>query len=542
MKNQSDFLVIGSGIAGLTFALKAAEFGTVIILTKKTESQSNTFYAQGGIAAVIDPRDSFESHIEDTLKAGAGICSREAVELLVKEGPQAISDLLGWETNFTRKADGGFSLGREGGHSYNRIVHAADITGREIQRALWEKARNHPNIRTIENQMVLELITEHHLLTHSRRKETNCYGVYSLDAETKKVEIFLSGYTILTTGGVGQVYLHTTNPSIATGDGIAMAYRAGAAVANLEFMQFHPTSLFHPQGNSFLISEAVRGFGGILRNRKGEAFMTKYHDMKDLAPRDVVARAIDTEMKRLGEECVFLDVTHKEPDQIRNRFPNIYQRCLELKIDMAKEWVPVVPAAHYMCGGVKTDLWGRTTINRLYAAGEVTHTGVHGANRLASNSLLEAVVFAKRIAEDLKNRRSERLTKSWDVPAWDDSGTMDQEEWVYLSHDRKQIRSIMWDYVGIVRSNLRLARASRRIQLLCDEIEDFYKKTVVTPELLELRNLAHVARLIVRSAQIRKESRGLHFNRDYPERDDKNWAIDTVLEHDFTSARSIPGL
>ena len=533
MEYETDFLVIGSGIAGLTFALKVADRGSVIVLTKQSKEQSNTFLAQGGIAAVMSPEDSFESHIEDTLRAGAGLCNREAVEILVKGGPEAIEDLVNWGTRFTRNPDGNFSLGREGGHSHHRVVHAADVTGREIQRALGERAREHPNIRLLENHMAVELITEHHLLTHARRREINCYGVYALNTKRRKVEKILARYTVLATGGVGQVYLHTTNPTIATGDGIAMAYRAGAEVANLEFMQFHPTTLFHPQADSFLISEAVRGFGGILRNSRGEAFMSRYHPMKDLAPRDIVARAIDNEMKKLGDECVYLDVTHIGADKLQKRFPNIYQRCQELKIDMAREWIPVVPAAHYMCGGIRTDLWGRTSINRLYAVGEVAHTGVHGANRLASNSLLEAVVFAKRIARDVTSRLATEVPVHVEVPAWDDSGTMDQEEWVYVSHDRKQIRTIMWDYVGIVRSNLRLARAARRIQLLCEEIEDFYKKTVVTTDLLELRNLAQVARLIVQSARLRKESRGLHYNRDYPDRDDAHWKKDTVLKQEF---------
>jgi len=536
MTHKCDFLVLGSGIAGLSFAIRAAEVGTVIILTKKEKAESNTNYAQGGIAAVLDPQDSFESHVEDTLIAGVGLNRREAVEFIVREGPCTVKELQAWGAVFTQTPSGQLDLGREGGHSFSRIVHAKDHTGRTVEQALLEKVRSYPNIQILENYICVELITEHHLGVKPKPKgKIHCWGVYALDAHTGKVHTFLAPVTLLATGGTGRVYLYTTNPPIATGDGIAMAYRAGAMIANMEFMQFHPTTLYHPDDDSFLISEAVRGFGGILRTRSGEAFMKKYHPMADLAPRDIVARAIDAELKRSGEECVYLDVTHLDPDEVRNRFPHIFNRLQELHIDMTKEWIPVVPAAHYMCGGVLTDLFGRTTIEGLYAAGEVACTGVHGANRLASNSLLEAVVFSKQAFENAKayveKNRNHALPE---VPAWDDKGTLNQEEWVLISHDQREIQRLMWDYVGIVRSDERLDRAERRIRLIASDIEAFYKKTKVTPALLELRNIACVALLIIRCAQFRKESRGLHYTTDYPDRDDAHWLGDTVIQEHRT--------
>lgn len=536
MTSKTDFLVLGSGIAGLSFAIRAAEIGTVMILTKKEKAESNTNYAQGGIAAVLDPHDSVEAHIQDTLTAGVGLNRREAVELIVREGPQTVKELEQWGVDFTRAPSGSLDLGREGGHSFSRIVHVKDHTGSAVEHALLEKVREHPNIQILENYVCIELITEHHLPIKQKPKEKiHCWGVYALDAKRAEVHTFLAPVVLLATGGTGKVYLHTTNPPIATGDGIAMAYRAGAMVANMEFMQFHPTTLYHPDDKSFLISEAVRGFGGILRTRNGEAFMKKYHPMADLAPRDIVARAIDAELKRRGEECVYLDVTHLDPEKVRNRFPHIYKRLLELNLDMTHEWIPVVPAAHYMCGGVLTDLWGRTTIEGLYASGEVACTGVHGANRLASNSLLEAVVFSKRAFENAKlYLEKNRKNPLPEVPPWDDTGTFNQEEWVLISHDQREIQRLMWDYVGIVRSDERLDRAERRIRLIANDIETFYKKTKVTPPLLELRNIACVALLIIRCAQFRKESRGLHYTTDYPDRDDAHWLGDTVIQQHRT--------
>lgn len=543
MVQISDFLVIGSGVAGLSFALRAAEVGTVTILTKKERVESNTNYAQGGIAAVFGPDDSFDLHIRDTYVSGVGLCQSEAVELIVETAPDRIRELEKWGVIFTHRDDkvSPFDLGREGGHSKNRIVHSKDRTGTVMEHALLDRVMNHPNIRVLENHIVVELITEHHLMGGGKTREgkIHCWGVYALDGKTGVVEIYLSQVTLLASGGAGRVYLHSSNPPIATGDGFAMAYRAGAAVANLEFMQFHPTTLYHPEGESFLISEAVRGFGGILRNGDGESFMNKYHSQADLAPRDVVARAIDSEMKRRGEDCIYLDVTSFDADEVRNRFPQINERLTSLKIDMTKEPIPVVPAAHYMCGGVLTDLEGRSSIEGLYVTGEAACTGVHGANRLASNSLLEALVFSQRAYERASKHINEGEITLPKIPAWDDTGTFDQEEWILISHDQREIQRLMWDYVGIVRSDERLQRAERRINLIRDEIEMFYKKTKVTPALLELRNLSCVASLIIRSALFRKESRGLHYTTDYPERSDEKWLGNTILCGDQTYLRPL---
>jgi L-aspartate oxidase len=533
MKFQSEFLVIGSGIAGLSFALRAAETGSVAIVTKKAKAESTTNYAQGGIASVIAPDDSFEAHIRDTLIAGAGLCHKDAVEVLVKEGPARIDELIQIGVEFTMR-NGRLDLGREGGHSMNRIVHARDLTGKEIERALLVNVMEHPNIRMFENHIAIDLVTEHQLGLREGQKEKHCWGAYVLDVEKNQVKSFVSGVTMLATGSLGQVYLHTSNPDIATGDGIAMAYRAGAAIANMEFIQFHPTTLYHPASTgdtttSFLISEAVRGFGAVLVNRDGAEFMQKYDQRGSLAPRDIVARAIDSELKRSGVECVYLKLTHLNPREVQERFPNIYRQCLENKIDMTSELVPVVPAAHYSCGGVVTDLNGRTTIQNLYACGEVSMTGVHGANRLASNSLLEAVVFAHRAIEDVRIHMPlhDDLPS---VPPWDESGTFNSEEWVLIAHNRREIQQLMWDYVGIVRSNLRLERAHRRILLILDEVMTFYKKTKITEGLIEMRNLAITADCIIRSALMRRESRGLHYTTDYPEKDDSLWLHDTVLQ------------
>jgi L-aspartate oxidase len=537
LAETSDFLVVGSGIAGLSFALRAAEHGTVTILTKKERADSNTNHAQGGIAAVVDPADSFASHVRDTLTAGVGLNRPEAVELLVREGPESVRELETWGVRFTAGGGGGLDLGREGGHSFNRIVHAKDSTGMAVEQALLERVRNHPRIRVFENHIGVEIITQHHLqgLRKTAGERTRAWGVYALDIDRGKVAAHLADVTLLSTGGAGRVYLHTTNPTIATGDGVSMAFRAGAAIADLEFMQFHPTALFHPDGDSFLISEAVRGFGGILRTADGEAFMKRYHPLADLAPRDIVARAIDAEMKKRGDDSVFLDVTHCDRDAVREHFPHIYEKLLSLKIDMTREPVPVVPAAHYMCGGVLTDLNGQSSIEGLYVTGEAACTGVHGANRLASNSLLEAVVFSRQAFRSvMRNRTGATRRRIPDFPAWDDSGTFDQEEWVLISHDQREIRRLMWDYVGIVRSDERLDRAERRIGLIAGEIESFYKKTTVTSSLLELRNISCMAMLIIRSALFRKESRGLHCNTDYPERDDTRWLGQTVIEENRT--------
>ena len=518
-----DFLVLGSGVAGLTFALKVADAASVGIVTKKASAEGNTNWAQGGVAAVVDPTDTLESHVEDTLVAGAGLCDEDIVRIVVTEGPERVRELMALGAQFSRDPDGDLSLGREGGHSANRIVHAADATGREIERALLAAIRRHPNIQVFEHHFAIELITGHHLgrVITRRTPDVSCYGAYVLDEEADEVEPFLARTTLLATGGSGQVYLHTTNPAVATGDGLAMAYRAKARVANMEFVQFHPTSLYHPGSNqggaSFLITEAVRGDGGRLFNLAGERFMPAYDPREELAPRDVVARAIDDQLKKRGETHVLLDISHKPAAEVTHHFPNIHERLLGLGIDMTKEPVPVVPAAHYQCGGVVTDALARTNVAGLYAAGEVTCTGLHGANRLASNSLLEAMVFAHRAALDVKANPRPWTPEHDRVPAWDASGTSRPDEWVLVEHNRDELRRVMWNYVGIVRSDLRLERALRRTRLLHDETESFYKRTRVSVGLGELRNLITTAYLIVRSALMRHESRGLHYTLDYPE-------------------------
>jgi len=516
MPIKYDYLVIGSGSAGLTFALKAAKTGRVGLITKKQKNEANTAYAQGGIASVIDENDSFEKHIKDTLVAGAGLCKKEAVDLIVKKGPEMIRQLLDFGAKFTWE-NNQLHLGREGGHSENRIVHASDMTGKEIERVLVEAAEKHPNIEILEHHFALELITEHHLgKSVTRYDRIQCFGAYVLDIHSERVHRMLAKTTVLATGGAGQVYQHTTNPSIATGDGIAMAYRAKARIANMEFIQFHPTSLYVPEADSFLISEAVRGHGGILRNSNGEAFMEQYDERKELAPRDIVARAIDDQLKKRGDNYVLLDVTHLDADDIKNSFPNIFNTCLKYGINITKRPIPVVPAAHYICGGVVTDLNGQTSIKGLFACGETAFTGVHGANRLASNSLLEALVFADRAATKAA-RHIDHLDFEDNIPEWDESGTKNTEEWVLVSHNKQEIQRIMWNYVGIVRSNLRLERAMRRIHLLFEEVEGFYHRTKVSVPLCQLRNMIGVSFLVVRSAMRRKESRGLHYTTDYPD-------------------------
>ncbi len=523
---QFDFLILGSGIAGLTFALKVAPHGRVAIVTKKDRAESNTNYAQGGIASVTSKEDSFESHVQDTLTAGAGLCKESIVRTIVEEGPARIAELIALGMKFSESdapsEDGGkqLDLGREGGHSERRILHAKDVTGREIERALLNAISKQPNIEIFENHLAIDLITSAKLqknqtLDSSLQLPNCCLGAYVFDKLNQRVETFSAPVTILATGGCGKVYLYTTNPDIATGDGVAMAYRAGAAIADMEFVQFHPTCLYHPKAKSFLISEAVRGEGGILKTLTGQEFMDAFHPMKSLAPRDVVARAIDSEMKKTGADCVHLDITHKPAKFIIERFPNIYQTCLRYGIDITKEPIPVVPAAHYQCGGVVTNVNGETDIAGLYAVGEVACTGLHGANRLASNSLLEALVCAHRAAEKILAAPQKKLTL--EIPFWQSGHATNADELVVVSHNWDEIRRLMWDYVGIVRTNKRLLRAQARLANLQQEIQEYYWDFNVTADLLELRNIATVAELIVRCALLRPESRGLNYNLDFPE-------------------------
>jgi L-aspartate oxidase len=510
-----DYLVIGSGIAGLTFALKVARTGTVAIITKKHRAESNTNYAQGGIAAVMGKDDSFDLHIRDTLEAGAGLCREEVVRTIVREGPALVRELIEWGVKF---AD---DFGREGGHTRRRVLHAGDITGREIERALLARVAADKNISVFENVLAIDLITTGKLHWPGPNR---CLGCYALDEKRKVVETFAGKLTLLATGGSGKVYLYTSNPDIASGDGVAMAYRAGASVANMEFVQFHPTCLYEPKAKTFLISEAVRGEGAVLRGGDGEPFMRRYHAMADLAPRDIVARAIDAEMKKTGAKFVTLDITHKDAQFVKKRFPNIYAKCLEFGYDMTKQPLPVVPAAHYQCGGVVTNVDGQTEIAGLLAAGEVACTGLHGANRLASNSLLEALVLAHRSAQVAMRSP---LPAPPALPAWTSGNAADPDELVVVTHNWEEIRRLMWDYVGIVRTDKRLLRARSRIQNLQHEINQFYWDYKVTPDLIELRNLALVAELIVECALLRKESRGLHYTLDYPNL--LSVAADTVL-------------
>ena len=589
----TDFLIIGSGIAGLSLALKLSTLGKVAIITKKQKAESNTNYAQGGIAAVMDENDNFDLHVNDTLECGAGLCNAEAVKKIVYEGPERIKELIEIGANFS-KENGEFMLGKEGGHSRNRIIHSKDLTGKEIERALLEKIAKNENIKVYEFYFAIDLLTQKNLKRKYKNKNC-CYGIYALNVLSNKIEKIISGKTILATGGAGQVYMHTTNPAIATGDGVAMGYRAGCQIANMEFIQFHPTTLYEKNKDEnlsqvFLITEAVRGAGAILKTMMGREFMHKYDKRKSLAPRDIVARAIDNEMKKSGDPFVSLDLKNIGAEKIKKEFPNIYKYCLSKGIDITKEMIPVVPAAHYSCGGIKTDLNGKTNILNLYASGEVTMTGVHGANRLASNSLLEAMVFSDAIFKSIANdqwslvngqwslvngqwsmvngqwsmvngewsnvkretsnvkretsnvkqdlldakrfvkKKNEELKRIYDnVYDWNEEGTENTEEWILISHNKKEIKEIMSDYIGIVRNTIRLERAYRRMKMMKDEIKDFYEKTKVTVELLELRNLVTVAYLIICSAMMRKESRGLHFMLDYPKRDDIHFLKDTVL-------------
>lgn len=533
MEIKSDFLVIGSGIAGLSFALKAAAHGTVTILTKRAVRESATFYAQGGIASVTSIEDTFESHIKDTLDAGAGLCDRRIVELVVRDAPGRIQELIAHGVRFTSRAtEAGaeLDLGREGGHSKRRIVHAEDLTGKAVEDALVNEVCANRNITVYENHIAIDLISHSKFVKNETAPSDGetVWGAYGLDKTTGSIHAFVSKVTVLASGGAGKVYLYTSNPDIATGDGVAMAWRVGADIANMEFIQFHPTCLYHSKAKNFLISEAVRGEGGILRLANGEPFMKQHHPLADLAPRDIVARAIDHELKKSGDDCVYLDISFKPAEFIRTRFPNIHKKCLEFGYDMTTGPIPVVPSAHYACGGVKTDINGATTIHRLYAIGEAASTGLHGANRLASNSLLEALVFADRASNDavLLAARTGALP---DIPQWEAGEAVVSDEAVVITQNWDEIRRFMWNYVGIVRSDRRLERAWRRMTLLKNEINEYYWNFTVTNNLVELRNIATIAELIIRSAMGRKESRGLHYNIDWPQRDDKNWNKDTVI-------------
>ncbi len=521
---QTDILVIGSGIAGLTYALKTATHfpeKKVMVITKTQADETNTKYAQGGIAGVWDEeKDSYTKHIDDTLIAGDGLCNEHIVEIVVKEGPERIKEIIGYGAEFDKDEKGEYSLGKEGGHSENRILHHKDVTGKEMERALLAQLKLVPNIELVNHCFVVDIITQHHLgyLVTKSTLDITCYGVYVLNLYTNQIEKILAKITLLATGGCGQAYRTTTNPQIATGDGIAMVYRAKGKIENMEFIQFHPTALYEPGVSpSFLITEAVRGDGGILRNKEGQAFMENYDPRKDLAPRDIVARAIDNEMKRSGTEQVYLDCTHMDKEKFIHHFPNIYEKCLRIGIDVMKQMIPVAPAAHYSCGGIKTDEWGRTSIQHLYACGECASTGLHGANRLASNSLLEAMVFGHRCFLD-SIQQLDAIEFENRSPDWNATGTSEPSEMILITQSKKELQQIMSDYVGIVRTDVRLERAMKRLDLLFAETETLYRSTKLSPQLCELRNIISVGYLIVKGAQFRKESRGLHFNTDHKNR------------------------
>lgn len=523
MVYKYDCLVIGSGIGGMSFALKAARGGAKVAVICKTDTdEANTYFAQGGVASVTNLKvDNFEKHIHDTMVAGDWLSDPAAVEKVVKNAPAQIQELISWGVNFDKKENGDFDLHREGGHSEFRILHHADNTGAEIQTSLVETVRNTPGIDVFENRFAIEIITQHHLgkIVTRRTPDITCYGAYVLNESTGEVDTFLSKVTVMATGGVGAVYSTTSNPLISTGDGIAMVYRAKGTVADMEFIQFHPTVLYHPGDRpSFLITEAMRGYGAVLKNLDGTEFMQKYDERLSLAPRDIVARAIDSEMKLHGTDHVYLDVTHKDPEETKRHFPNIYEKCLSLGIDITKDMIPVAPAAHYLCGGIKVDLDGLSSINRLYAVGECSCTGLHGGNRLASNSLIEAVVYADAAAKHVLEHIDEYDWRD-DVPAWNDEGTAHPEEMVLITQSEKEVNQIMGYYVGIVRSNLRLKRAWNRLDILYQETENLFKTSKPSRKLCELRNIINVAYLIMRQAMERKESRGLHYTVDYPHPD-----------------------
>lgn len=525
---EFDFIVIGSGIAGLTFALKAASKGSVALVTKRRLADSNTAWAQGGVACVTSDEDSFDLHIRDTITAGAGLCHEDAVRAVVTEGPARIAELVDFGMHFDRRetmnGEDELDLGKEGGHSKRRVLHFQDSTGSEIERTLLDQIASHPRIEVMENHMAVDFITTGKL---GYAMENSCVGVYVLNEATGVVETLRSDVNVLATGGCGKIYLYTTNPDVATGDGVAMAWRAGATIANMEFIQFHPTCLFHPEVKSFLISEVIRGEGGVLLNSRGTRFMEHHNPQRELAPRDIVARAIDAEMKRSGSKCVFLDITHKPADFIRSRFPTIYETCLRHGIDITSQPIPVVPAAHYQCGGVRTDLRGETSLRGLFAIGEVACTGLHGANRLASNSLLEGLVLGHAAFEKATRNRPPRVP--FDLPEWIPGRVQDLDEMVVISHNWEEIRRLMWDYVGIVRTDKRLQRAATRLRNLHAEVQEFYWNFRISTDLLELRNLVTVASLVVDCALSRKESRGLHFTLDYPEKDDAKFLRDTTM-------------
>ncbi len=522
MIQKFDFLIIGSGIAGMSYALKVAHKGKVALICKTELEEANTFFAQGGVASVTNTLvDNFEKHIEDTMIAGDWLSDRAAVEKVVREAPSQIKQLIEWGVDFDKNEKGEFDLHREGGHSEFRILHHKDNTGAEIQDSLIKAVKQHPNITIFEKHFAIEIITQHHLgVTVTRQTpDIECYGAYVLDLNTGKVDTFLSKVTLMATGGVGAIYQTTTNPLVATGDGIAMVYRAKGTVKDMEFIQFHPTALYHPGDRpSFLITEAMRGYGAVLRTLDGKEFMQKYDPRLSLAPRDIVARAIDNEMKNRGEDHVYLDVTHKDPEETKKHFPNIYEKCLSLGIDITRDYIPVAPAAHYLCGGIKVDLDARSSINRLYAVGECSCTGLHGGNRLASNSLIEAVVYADAAAKH-SLKVIDNYSSQENVPEWNDEGTVEPEEMVLITQSVKEVGQIMSTYVGIVRSNLRLKRAWDRLDILYEETEDLFKRSKASKEICELRNMINTGYLVMRQAMDRKESRGLHYNIDYPHPD-----------------------